>query len=152
LLLVSLSACSSENILAIGRKLDVCEGNLPPACGLAPRCVLAPDEYVTGKFPGAKRFVVRTEGAAKVTFQLLLENAKGSGTELLLRMQESNCSDLYSYDNMGRDIIQLANNDGIIKIQLQVLRPGDHPVEITSDAYTDWSLIAAVEKVTPELE
>jgi hypothetical protein len=147
-----LGACSTENILALGRNLNACAGNLPPECGTAPRCVLAADEYLNGKFPGAKRFVVRTEGAAKVTFHLLLENPKGSGTELLLRMQESNCSDLYSYDNMGRDIVQQANNDGVIKIELQVLRGGDHPVELTSDAYADWSLIAEVENITAEMD
>lgn len=145
-------SCAAENILGLGRNVDVCEANFPPQCGSAPRCELTADEYLNGKFPGARRFIVRTEGAAKITFSLLLEHAKGAGTELLLRVQESNCSAIYTYDNMNRDIIELADNDGILKIRLDVQRGGDHPVEITSDAFADWSLIAEVENVKPTLE
>jgi hypothetical protein len=144
---LALGACSTENILALGRNQDVCEANLPPECSTAPRCVLDPDEYLDGKFPGAKAFIVRTDGAATVKFSLLLQNPKGSGTELLLRMQESNCSDIYTFDNAGRDVVRLANTDGIITIPLQVTRAGDHPVEITSDAYLDWSLAVEIQNV-----
>lgn len=150
--LLVLAGCSEGNILALGRNKDACEANLPPACGVAPRCVLDVNEYIGGKFPGAKRFVVRTEAAAQLKFHLLLENPKGTGTELLLRVQESNCSDIYLWDNAGRDIVRLANTDGVITIPLQVVRGGDHPVEITSDAYLDWTLIVEIENVMAELE
>ena len=146
-LVCALEGGSNENLLALGRAKDACEPNPPPACAVAPRCVLDANEYISGKFPGAKRFVVRTEGAAQLKFLLLLENAKGSGTGLLLRVQEATCSDLYVYDNAGRDVVRLANADGIITIPLQVTRAGDHPVELTSDAYLDWSLVVEIENV-----
>ena len=152
LALCALAGCGAENILAIGRNKDACEANLPPACATAPRCVLDGNEYLEGKFPGAKRFIVRTEGAAQLKFHLLLQNPKGSGTELLLRVQESNCSDLYVWDNAGRDVVRLANSDGVVTIPLQVTRGGDHPVELTSDAYLDWSLIVEIENQAAVLE
>ena len=39
---LGLSACDSENILALGRDKDACEANLPPACWLPPAPRLTP--------------------------------------------------------------------------------------------------------------
>lgn len=141
-----LGACRPEENFALGLRLDACESTLPSVCGVTPRCVVEPEEYLNGKFPGERRFVVRTEGEATVELQILLTALKASGSELLVNVYESNCSEIHRYDSGGRDVLRLSDANGVIKIPLHVVRAGDHPVEIVSDVYADFAIKHEVQR------
>jgi hypothetical protein len=145
-LLVLGMGCGDGSLLTVGRTLDVCETNLPPACGAAPRCVLTDSTYISGQFPGGRAFVAQTTGPAKLTIDILLSDEKTAGTELLVKVHEANCSDVYTWDSDGRDLFRLADQDGVLEIPIAVQSAGDHPIEIIADAYCDYDLVVQVDE------
>lgn len=145
LCLVLLAACGDGSLLTQGRTLDVCQTNLPPACGAAPRCVLTDGTYLTGQFPGGRAFIARTNGPATLKIQILLSNEKSAGTELLVKVHEANCSDVYTWDSAGRDLFRVADQDGVLIIPIKVEKMGDHPIELVGDAYCNYELVVEVD-------
>ncbi len=137
---LALLGCNEEDTFTIGREREVCEGNVPTACQVSGRCVLDGEHYLAGSFPEPRRFVVRTDGAAVLNFQLLLTNRKTPGTELRVRVAEPSCASMDEYDSAGQDLFRLAGSDGFISVKLRVTKAGDHLVEVYSDAYCDYFL------------
>lgn len=139
-LVLSWSGCSEESTFTIGRDPLVCEASIPTACETTARCTLDTSHYIQGRFPGSERFIVRTDGAAKLNFEVLLLNQKTPGSEFILTVHEPNCSDRYTYDSGGRDLYRLADVNGVLQIPMSVARAGDHFVELVSDAFCDYAL------------
>ena len=133
-----------DSVLTFDKTLDPCEEDLPPACGTAPRCLLNASHYVNGKFPGGRQFVVHTKGAAKLNIQIQLTQQRSPGTDLVVKVFESDCSNTYSWDSAGRDLFRIADQDGIIIIPIDVSREGDHPITLTTDAYSGYTLAVEV--------
>jgi hypothetical protein len=135
-----LPACSNESFFTIGRDRLVCEDSIPTACGSTARCVLDTEHYLDGDFPSARRFIVRTAGEADLKFEIYLDDRHTPGTSLRLDVSEPSCNEKSTYDSAGKDIFQSAGADGILSIPLHVVRPGDHLVELSSDAYCSYAL------------
>ena len=138
--LLGLGACSNESFFTLGRDNMVCEDSIPTACGATARCVLDTGHYLAGDFPSARRFIVRTMGEADLKFEIYLDNRHAPGTSLRLDVSEPSCNDKQTYDSAGADIFRQAGMDGIIGIPIHTTRPGDHLVELSSDAYCSYVL------------
>ena len=145
-LLVALAAagCADEGLFTAGRDLDVCDGAFPSCMGSA-HCVLDTDHYIAGVFPSGQRFIVRSNGGVTLLFQIQIAEQKAPGTELRLTVYEPGCGDDRLYDTSGRDLFRLIGADGVLQIPIEVAQPGDHLVELTSDAFCSYALIWDVE-------
>lgn len=137
---LALLGCSETSTFTVGRDLEICEGNVPTACAVTGRCVLDDAHYLEGTFPGSRRFIVRTEGEATLRFELFLYERKNPGTELRVVAYEPACADRTIYDSAGQDVFRVAASDGILRVELRVTRPGDHLIELSSDAYCRYAL------------
>lgn len=135
-----LAGCGEDSTFALGLDLEVCEANLPTACSVSARCVLDGRHYLSGRFPSARRFIVRTEGEADLGFAILLTDERAPGTTLEVTVHEPNCADRVTWDSAGRDLFRLVGSDGVLLVPAAVRRAGDHLVEIVSDAYCGYAL------------
>ena len=118
----------------------VCEDSIPTACGTTARCVLDTSHYLDGNFPSARRFIVRTMGESDLKFEIYLDNRHAPGTSLRLEVSEPSCNEKATFDSAGADIFREAGEDGIIAMPIHTTRPGDHLVELSSDAYCSYVL------------
>ena len=144
-----LGGCSDESFFTIGKDRLVCESSIPTACGATARCVLDTDHYLDGQFPSARRFIVRTTGETDLKFELYFGDRHAPGTLLRLEVFEPSCDENSTYDSAGTDIFQKAGNDGILAVPMHTVRPGDHLVELTSDAYCSYFLRLSMQTVSP---
>ena len=133
-------SCGNDSTFTIGRDLEICEDNVPTACGLPGRCVLDTSHYLAGRFPGSRRFIIRTDGEATMRLQLLLSDQRAPGTELQIIVHEPGCGDRSVWDSGGQDLFRLASAAGVVTVPLGVRQPGDHLVEFVSDAYCGYDL------------
>lgn len=134
------SGCSNESFFTVGRDPVTCEDSIPTACGSTARCVLDSNHYLKGDFPSGRRFIVRTTGEADLKFEIYLDDRHSPGTSLRLEVSEPSCNERSTYDSAGVDIFRLTGDDGILSIPMHVVRPGDHLVELSSDAYCSYVL------------
>lgn len=134
------AGCDDTLFFTAGRDAQVCEDTIPTACGRVARCVLDTDHYLEGTFPGSRRFIVRTGGEADLHFEMFFDDCRTPGTLLRLEVAEPNCSDTHSYDSAGKDIFRDTGSDGVLYLPIHVTRPGDHLVDLTSDAYCSYLL------------
>ena len=146
---LGLSACGNESFFTLGRDRMVCEDSIPTACGATARCVLDTDHYLTGDFPSGRRFIVRTMGEADLRFEIYLDNRRAPGSSLRLETSEPSCNDKQIYDSAGVDIFKAAGEDGVLIIPMHVVRPGDHLVELSGDAYCSYVLKFSMTTATP---
>jgi hypothetical protein len=140
LVLLGLGACSNSWFFTSGRDHTNCEDSIPTACGTTARCVLDTGHYLSGDFPSARRFIVRTMGETDLEFEIYLDDRHSPGTSLRLEVSEPSCNEKQLYDSAGVDIFQDAGSDGIIGMPIHTTRPGDHLVELSSDAYCSYVL------------
>jgi len=138
--LLGLGACNNESFFTIGRDPMVCEDSIPTACGTTARCVLDTSHYLSGDFPSARRFIVRTAGESDLKFEIYLDNRHAPGTSLRLEVSEPSCNEKETFDSAGADIFREAGDSGIITMPIHTIQPGDHLVELSSDAYCSYVL------------
>jgi hypothetical protein len=149
-LLLGFGACNNESFFTLGRDRTVCEDSIPTACGATARCVLDTDHYLDGDFPSGRRFIVRTIGEADLKFEIYLDERHAPGTSLRLVVSEPSCNEKDDpYDSAGTDIFQSAGGDGILTIPVHTTRPGDHLVELSSDAYCSYVLRFSMQTTSP---
>jgi hypothetical protein len=150
ILSLGLFACNEESFFTVGRDRLVCEDSIPTTCGTTARCVLDTDHYLDGDFPSGRRFLIRTAGEADVKFEIYLDDRHSPGTSLRLELAEPSCNEKTTYDSAGRDIFQASGADGILSIPMHAVRPGDHLVELSSDAYCSYVLRLSVQEITAQ--
>jgi hypothetical protein len=139
-LLLALGACNNESFFTLGRERTACEDSIPTTCGSTARCVLDTSHYLDGDFPSGRRFIVRTAGETDLKFEIYLDDRHAPGTSLRLQVAEPTCSEKTTYDSAGKDIFQDSGADGILSMTMHAVRPGDHLVELSSDAYCSYVL------------
>jgi hypothetical protein len=143
--LLGLSACDKKSFFTLGRDHTVCEDSIPTACGATARCIVDTDHYIDGDFPGGRKFIVRTMGETELKFELFFDDRHAPGTSLRLELSEPGCNEKSTYDSAGTDIFKDAGMDGILVIPMYATRPGDHLVELSSDAYCSFVLRLSME-------
>ena len=148
-LMLALGGCSNSSYFTLGRDRMTCEDSIPTACGLTARCVLDTGHYLDGDFPSGRRFIVRTTDEADLKFEIYLDNRHSPGTSLRLEVAEPSCNEKVTYDSAGIDIFQDAGADGILAMPIHTVRPGDHLVELSSDAYSSYILRFSMQTASP---
>jgi hypothetical protein len=135
-----LAGCSDDAAFTLGLDHQVCEDNIPTACGAVARCVLDRQHYIDGSFPSSQQLIVRTDGEADLVFQIYLTDERAPGDDLGLSVEEPTCGESHSFDSAGRDPFRLAGSDGIVRIPLRVDQRGDHLVQLFCNAYASYTL------------
>jgi hypothetical protein len=107
-------------------------------CNQPAGCILANYQYIEAAFPGTKRFVVRTENE-NVIFSLKLHFALVTypGTELIAQASEPDCTlnTLAAQVHLtGEDHASAAREGAELSIPLLAETPGEHLIELYSDA------------------
>ena len=138
-LLITAPACTAEDVFIDGRQIDICDGNWP-VCTYRAGCNLNVREYLEGSFPGSRRFIVETEGPATVRVTLLFLSQISPGADTEIHWYEPGCFERYSYTSEGADLFREAGASGVFEKERGVFRPGDHLVEVFSDAVADYLL------------
>lgn len=126
--------CQSAEDAFIGRRIEnLCNASVP-ACGRQASCVLAPDEFIAGQFPGGKNIVVRTETEqTRLVVRTLISDATYPGTEFYIRAFDVGCSSFDEARETEANLFDLAGDDGVIEYALDVEGKGDHRLEFFSD-------------------
>ena len=119
-------------------------------CNVTAGCALDPGHYVSGTFPGARRVVVQHPEPVRYRVMLYLTETTSPGSELSIRLHEPDCSfdrEAAGVDLVDVDLIEEAGLDRtLIFDELVVDEPGEHLLEVYSDATVDYAM--AVEPVT----
>lgn len=140
------SGClDDEGVFTEGRLEDPCNGSIP-VCKTQAACVLEPDEYFRGSFPGGVRKIVRSDAdKSKLVVRLLLTEPLFPGTELLVQAFTPGCGDFAEEHVQNVDLFDFAGDDRIIEFELELEGRGDHLLEIFSDMSSEYILALVVE-------
>lgn len=140
--LFSLAGClgvTSEDHFIGSNKENLCSGVWYACKDQSAGCVLNQDQYLTGTFPGVRKFLVETpSGDWKIKIQLFLRDRLSPGTETEIDWYEPGCGDVYEYrlsrSKAPGDLFEQAGKDQIFEVQQAVVNPGDHLVTLWSDS------------------
>ena len=116
---VAAAGCAdAESIFTDGRIESRCN-SIVPICNTQASCVLQEDQYLRDDFPGGKTFIVHTEDEQNsLTARFLLVEPRFTGTELLVRVHNSDCGDYEEGSTRDRDLFDVAGEDSIIDYEL----------------------------------
>ncbi|MCA9547713.1 MAG: hypothetical protein KC613_25090 [Myxococcales bacterium] len=144
LALAAAGCVDAEQAFTDGRLEDPCAGAVP-VCQTRAACVLDPDEFVQGTFPGAQRLIVRTDvDRARVRVRLLFTEQVYPGTELQLDLWTPGCGDRERARLVDIDLFERAGADGILEFTLAAPGRGDHLLDVYSDLSARWTLTVDV--------
>jgi hypothetical protein len=114
-------------------------------CDKPAGCVLDKNHFVRAGFPGARRIVVATE-ARDVTLEvsIYIAEMQAPGTELIVQAFEPDCTINASKSQVHLedvDIFKKAGDDRVLQFNLLARDPGEHLIEIYSDASADYLMV-----------
>jgi len=142
---------TSEATFIGGRDEDLCNGVYHQCKGQTAGCVLDNDHYISGTFPGERKFLVETtQGDWKIVVLLFLAERLAPGTETEVRWYEPGCTDEYlfklSKTKTAGDLFQQAGRDQVFEVEHPVIEAGDHLISVWSDAVCRYDLRIEVHK------
>jgi len=146
---------TSEAAFVGGREEIRCEGVWPVCQGKYAGCQLDEAHFVGGTFPSSRKVLVETtDGDWMIKVLLFLDPDVGPrfpGTETEISWYEPGCSDQYrwqmSLDNATTgDLFERAGRDNVFEIERAVIEPGDHLIEIYSDATSRYLMRIEINK------
>jgi hypothetical protein len=140
------AGCESQEDTFVGRRVeDLCAGSVP-VCEVRAACVLDETEYARGEFPGAQRFVVRSEyDEERLVVRLLFSEQVYPGTELLVQLYAPACASVETEHFVDVDLFALAGEDRILELSFPMGSRGDHLLEVFSDMSAAWLLTTELE-------
>lgn len=144
--LITLTAAgceSQEEEFTHGRLEQLCQGAIP-ICDLYAGCVLASDEFIAGRFPGAQRAIVPVEsGQHRLRIRLLFSEMVFPGTEFLLQVNDVGCGRVEQEQLLDVDVFGRAGGDRVLQFDVDLKDDdgGDRLVEIFSDMAASWLLV-----------
>ncbi len=134
---------SAEDTFKQGLLPTLCDESFY-VCNVSAGCVLEEDYFLEGVFPGTRRVILVTdEPDTDLRVRIFLKDMMSPGTEFLLQIYEPNCtldtyhSRIYMADT---DLFDEAGDDRTLDLDLQALDPGEHLLEMYSDASTGYLL------------
>jgi len=142
---------TSEATFIGGRSEKICDAVYPVCKGKVAGCTLDENYYLTGTFPGTRKFLVETpQGDWMLRVLLFLENRLSPGTETEIIWYEPGCADSYPYqiskDKLAGDLFQQAGNTQVFAKERPITEAGDHLVEVYSDSTCRYDLRIEVVK------
>lgn len=128
-----------------GLRLDRCDDTFP-VCQTTAGCVLGPQEYIEGQFPGQRQFIVPAAANAVVAVEIFFRDATASGVDSEIRWHEPGCFETQRWQSRGQDIFLISGQDQVLRQERQVEEDGDHLIEVFSDAVLDYFLRVQIDQ------
>ena len=142
-------ACETAEEAFVGDRIGVLCDDSYWICNVPTGCVLDQKHYVEGSFPGVRRVVVETDEPERdVQARLFFSAQEAPGTELLAQLYEPSC---ILDTTRGRshlqdvDVFDRAGDDRMLVFDFEALEPGEHLLEIYSDASAGYLLVIELE-------
>jgi hypothetical protein len=139
----SLAGCvpDSEELFIDNRTYIPCTGQVP-VCVTQAGCVLDASGYTRGNFAQGStlRMVVRTTVPSVIEVLLYFRTEGSPGTDTEIAWNEVGCRTRTSLQSGGVDVFAEAGEGRIWSRKQQVFTPGDHLVEVFSDAQAEYLL------------
>jgi hypothetical protein len=110
-------------------------------------CVLGPESYRQGNFPGDGRFIVRLEEPSMVKVSVLLEDVQSAGDESVLIFYEDGCKGRTRESATGSAFVAEGENSNGFTREVQLDSVGDHLIDFTSDSTASYTIKV---EVTPK--
>ncbi len=126
-----------------GRSLDLCNESWPVCSGFA-GCLMGPQSYTGGRFPGDSSFIVQVAEPSLVRVSFYVENVSAAGTETWIRFHEDRCRTNIKVTFEGRDFVGESERLGAVTREADLTGLGDHLIEFKSDADLDYAVKADV--------
>lgn len=147
-LLAALGCSTAEDAFVEGRRLDACKASVP-VCSTSAGCVLDDGNYTSGNFAqgAARRAIVRTTVPSEIEVSIYFRTEASPGLETEIAWWEVGCKDRKSEGSAGTDVFAEAGADRVWRRKSTVYTPGDHLVEVFSDAQAEYLLKVAVRPV-----
>ncbi|NNB87164.1 hypothetical protein HJC10_35335 [Corallococcus exiguus] len=128
-----LIACGGSRDDFIGaRVLDVCKASWP-VCSEYAGCILGPESYSEGRFPGRGQVLVRVPEASTIKVSFYLEEVTAAGEETAITVHEEGCRARQRKASTGRAALDQMEKFAVFTQQADVTGVGDHLVEFDSD-------------------
>ena len=130
-----LSGCGGTKEDFIGyRSRDACDQTWP-VCDRVVGCILGGQTYLTGRFPGQGRFVVRLAEPSTVTVGIFVEGVAGTGTsDAYIHWWEDGCVKRIRVSVGAAAFVSELDRDGVFTRSADLVGVGDHLIEISADA------------------
>lgn len=139
----SLLACvpDSEELFIDNRVFQSCIGQVP-VCVTQAGCVLDGGRYTRGNFAQGStlRTIVRTTVPSEIEVLLFFRTEASPGTDTEIAWNEVGCRNRTSQQSGGVDVFAEAGEGRVWSRKQQVFTPGDHLVEVFSDAQAEYLL------------
>lgn len=131
LLLAGACGGTREEFIA-GRVKDRCE-QAWPVCEQVAGCILGPESYLEGRFPGTGRFIVLVEEPATVKVSFFMEDVVSAGEETVMIFHEEGCRSRVRKEATGRVVMNQVEVLGAFSQEADLNGVGDHLIEFSSD-------------------
>lgn len=116
-----------------GRVEDACN-EAWPVCDTVAGCILGPESYREGRFPGDARFIVRLAEPSIVRVSFFLEEVGAAGALTVITFHEDGCRARIREELGGRTFVGEAERFGFVGREAQLNGVGDHLISLESDA------------------
>jgi hypothetical protein len=125
--------CGDSRAGFIGsRALDACDAAWP-VCGTQAGCILGPESYTEGRFPGQGRLIVQVAEPSTVRVSFFLEEVSGAGEETAVTFHEEGCRSRIRQAISGRAALDTVEKQGELSREADLTGVGDHLIEFSSD-------------------
>jgi hypothetical protein len=129
-----------------GRVKDACDASWP-VCSTLAGCILGPESYAEGRFPGQHRFIVQLAEPSRVRVRFYLEEAVAAGEETAVTFHEEGCRGRIRQAVSGRTALDSAEKFGEFSREAELTGVGDHLIEVTSDMQARYVLKVEVDSL-----
>lgn len=143
---LALAGCiDAEAVFTSGRLREPCNGSWP-VCTTTAGCVVGNAYFLDGRFPGTRRMIIKTESRATVAIVVTLRSEGATGEETRFLWNETGCGTAFTVTVDGRDFFKEFDALGEFRRSKDLARPGDHLIEVSSDATADYLLKLEVDQ------
>lgn len=115
-----------------GRVKDACD-QVWPVCATTAGCILGPESYAEGRFPGQARLIVQLSEASTVRLRFFLDEVTAAGEETAVVFHEEGCRARVRKSATGRVVQDSVEKTGEYTEEAELTGVGDHLVELISD-------------------
>ena len=131
--LLLLQGCGDPREVFIGARVrDACDEGWP-VCGELVGCLLGPESYAEGRFPGRASTLVQTVEPSIVTVSLHLWDLGAAGEETAILFHETECRGRTRVAIPGLTLVDEAERHGVVTREAELVTVGDHLIEFESD-------------------
>jgi hypothetical protein len=136
----------AEDLFTESRQPVTCKESVP-VCSTTAGCVLDDTNYTSGSFNqgSSARVVVRVTVPSSIEVDLFFKTEISPGIDTEVSWYETGCRDRFNLTSGGANIFAEAGDGRIWTRKQTVYLPGDHLIDVFSDAQADYLLKVSVQ-------